>query len=122
MDANKRFIAIMELILVTPASLFMIALFLRAVQPAAQTGRLVGWFSHHLILGLYVFLVLMPLAAFIVGCTVVIRTWRTDLEYRRAMLNILTAAREHLASLLTIVATLMAGAILALVAMHMITE
>ena len=114
--------AIMELFLVTPASLFMIALFLREVQPAAQTGRLVGWFSHHLILGLYVSLILMPLAAFIVGCTALIRSWRTDVEFRRAMLNILAAVREHLASLLTVVATLMAGAILTLVAMHMITE
>jgi hypothetical protein len=114
--------AIIELLLVAPGSLFMIALFLREVQPAAQTGRLVAWFSHHSILGLYVFLVLMPLAAFIIGCTAVIRTWRTDLEYRRAMLNILASSRAHLPSLLTGVATLMAGAMLALVAMHMITE
>jgi len=107
---------------VTPASLFMIALFLRDVQPAAQTGRLVAWFSHHLILGLYISLFSMPLAAFVIGCAVVLRSWRSDAELRDAALRILTTARGHLATLLVAVATLVAGGILAIVGMHMITE
>jgi hypothetical protein len=121
MNANKRF-AIIELLLVTPASLFMIALFLRAVQPALRTGLLVEWFSHRFILGLCVFLFLMPLAAFVAGCTLIFRSWRADVEFRIATLKTLATAREHLSSLLIAVATLMAGGILAIVAMHMVTE
>ena len=44
-EAARKFkptIATIELLLVLPAALFMIALFLREVQPLAQTGRLVA--------------------------------------------------------------------------------
>jgi len=122
MKANERIIAIFELFLVFPAALFMVALFLREVQPLAQTGRLVEWFSHHVVLGLYVFLIAMPLAALVIGGAIVLRSWRSDAEFRRAAFEVFTAARAHLASLLIAGATLMAGGILALVAMHLITE
>jgi hypothetical protein len=122
MKTIKQTIAIIELLLVFPAALFMTALFLREVQPLAQTGRLVDWFSHHVVLGLYVSLIAMPLAAFIVGCAIVLRSWRSDAEFRRATLEIFTAVRAHVASLLIVGATLVAGGILAIVAMHMITE
>jgi cytochrome b561 len=122
MKAIKRTVAIIELLLVFPAALFMTALFLREVQPLAQTGRLVEWFSHHVVLGLYVFFIAMPLAAFVIGCAIVLRNWRSDEEFRRATLEIFAAVRAHLASLLIAGVTLMAGGILAIVAMHMITE
>jgi hypothetical protein len=122
MKTIKRTIAIIELLLVFPAALFMVALFLREVQPLAQTGRLVEWFSHHVVLGLYVFLIAMPLAALVVGCAIVLRSWRGDAEFRRATLEIITTVRAHVASILIAGVTLMAGGILALVAMHMITE
>jgi hypothetical protein len=122
MKKLKQAIVIIELLLVFPAALFMAALFLREVQPLAQTGRLVDWFSHHVVLGLYVSLIAMPLAAFVVGCAIVLRSWRNDAEFRRATLEIFTAIRVHVASLLIVGATLMAGGILAIVAMHMITE
>jgi len=122
MKTMKRTIAIIELLLVLPAALFMAALFLREVQPLAQTGRLVEWFSHHLVLGLYVFLIAMPLAAFVVGWATVVRSWRSDAELRRATLEVFTTVRAHVASLLIAGATLMAAGILAIVAMHMISE
>ena len=122
MRTIKRTVAIIELLLVFPAALFMIALFMREVQPLAQTGRLVEWFSHHVVFGLYVSLIAMPLAAFAVGCVVVLRSWRSDAEFRQATREIFNAVRAHLASLLIAGATLMAGVILAIVAMHMIAE
>jgi hypothetical protein len=122
MKTIKPAIAVVELLLVFPAALFMTALFLREVQPLAQTGRLVEWFSHHVILGLYIFLIAMPLAAFVGGCAIVLRSWHSDAEFRRVALAILTTARPHLAALLVAGATLMAGGILAMVAMHMITD
>jgi len=57
MSTIKRTLAVIELLLVFPAALFKMALFLREVQPLAQTGRLVEWFSHHVVLGLYVALI-----------------------------------------------------------------
>ena len=122
MKMIKQTIAVIELLLVFPAALFITALFLREVQPLAQTGRIVDWFSHHLVLGLYVSLIAMPLAAFVVGCAMVLRSWRSDAEFRGATLQIFTVVRAHVASLLIAGATLIAGGILAIVAMHMMTE
>ena len=122
MKPANRLVAAAELLLVLPATLFMAALFLREVQPLAQTGRLVDWFSHHVVWGLDIFLVAMPLAAFITGCTMIFRGWRRDTEIRRAMLDIFTAVRAHVASFLIAGATLTAGAVLVIVAMHMVTE
>ena len=122
MKTIKPAIVIVELLLVFPAALFMTALFLREVQPLAQTGRLVEWFSHHVILGLYVFLIAMPLAAFVGGCAIVLRSWRSDAEFQRATLQTFTTVRAHAASLLIAGATLTAGGILVIVALHMITE
>jgi hypothetical protein len=122
MKTIKQTIAIIELLLIFPAALFMAALFLREVQPLAQTGLLVDWFSHHVVLGLYIFLIAMPLAAFIVGCVIVLRSWHSDTEFRRATLEIFSIVRAHATPILIAAATLMAGGILVIVAMHMITE
>jgi hypothetical protein len=122
MRTIKPTVAIFELLLVFPAVLFMIALFLREVQPLAQTGHLVDWFSQHVVLGLYVFLVAMPLTAFIAGSAILLRAWRRDLAFRRAALQTLDIARAHAAPMLIAGTTFLAASILAIVAMHMITE
>lgn len=123
MKTSKFAIAIIKLILVFPAASFMTALFLRDVQPAAQTGRLVDWFAALPVqLGLYLLLVALPLAALIIGCASLLRSWRGDAEYRKAVLETITTVRAHLASLLTAGVTVTSGVILVLVAMHMITE
>jgi hypothetical protein len=122
MRTIKPTVAIFELLLVFPAALFMLALFLREVQPLAQTGRLVDWFSHHVVLGLYLFLVAMPLTAFVAGSAILLRAWRSDLEFRQAALQMLDTARAHAAPLLIAGTTLLAGSILAIVAMHLLTE
>jgi hypothetical protein len=127
MKAIKRTLAATELLLVFPAGLFMTALFVRNLQPApyepAQTARrVVEWFSARPHLGLDVFLIAMPFAAFVIGCVTVLRSWRGDEELRRAALKTLTAARAHLATLLIAGATLVAGCVLAIVALHVITD
>jgi hypothetical protein len=127
MKTIKRTIATAELLLVFPAALFMTALFVRNIQPEqyepARTAlRLVGWFSARPFLGLYVFLMALPLAAFVIGCVVVLRSWRGDAALRHAALETLAAVRSHLATLLIAGATLLAGGILAIVALHVITD
>jgi hypothetical protein len=121
MRTSSRIAAVVNVLLVFPATLFMVALFLREVQPLAQTARLVEWFSHHLVLGLYLFLIAMPLAAFVIGCTMVLRGWRCDEEFRRAIGEAFAMVNANLAYLLIGGATLVAGAILVLVALHLIT-
>jgi hypothetical protein len=123
----KRTIAATELLLVSPAALFMTALFVRDVQaapaePAHTAQRVVDWFSAHLVLGLYVFLGALPLAALVIGGATVLGSWRTDAELRQAARETLAAVRAHLATLLIAGATLTAGGILAIVALHMTTE
>ena len=127
MNTIKRTIAAMELLLVFPSALFMTALFVRNLQPAqyepAHTARrLVEWFSARPFLGLDVFLIALPFAAFVIGCATVLRSWRSNAELREAALETLATVRAHLTTLLIAGATLMAGGILAIVAVHMITE
>ncbi len=100
----------------------MVALFLRAVQPIMGTGHLIVWFSQHTLVGLDIFLVAMPLAALVVGSTVVLRSWRSDAALRGNALQICARVRANVAWVLIAMSTLMAGAILAIVAVHLITE
>jgi hypothetical protein len=127
MKTIKRTIATAELLLVFPAALFMTALFVRDIQPeqyepARTAMRLVNWFSARPFLGLDIFLIALPFAAFIIGGATVLRSWRGDAEFRRTALETLAAIRQHLATLLIAGATLLAGGILAIVALHVITD
>jgi len=79
MKTINRTIAMAELLLVFPAALFMTALFVRDIQPeqyepARTAQRLVDWFSVRPVLGLHVCLMALPLAAFVIGCVVVLRS------------------------------------------------
>jgi hypothetical protein len=127
MNTAKHHLAIVELLLVFPATLFMAALFMRNIQPApyqpAETARwIVNWFSARPHIGLAVYLIALPFLAFLIGLSTVIRTWRNDAELRRATLMVVEAARTHLSILAITTATLTAGGILAIVALHMITD
>jgi hypothetical protein len=127
MNTIKRTIATLELLLVFPAVLFMTALFVRDIQPPtyepAQTARrVVDWFSARPFLGLDIFLIALPFAVFVIGCATVLRSWRSDAQLREAALQTLAAIRAHLAALVIFGATLVAGGILAIVALHVITD
>jgi hypothetical protein len=127
MPAARRYIATLEFLFVFPASLFMIALFLRNVQPpqyepAHTAHRLVDWYSARPHLGLDVFLIALPFAALVIGCATVVRSWRSEAHLRQAALQTLAAVRAHLSAVFIVLATLIAGGILAIVALHMITD
>src|SRR3954469_9781435 len=124
MNAIKRTLAATELLLVLPAGLFMAALFVRNLQPApyepAQTARrLVDWFSARPLLGLDVFLIALPFAAFVLGCATVLRSGQSYVEFRPAAWKTLAAGRVSLTTLLIAGATLVAGCVLTIVALHM---
>jgi hypothetical protein len=124
---HQRILATFELLLVFPATLFLAALFLRNVQPepyepAQSAGRLVDWFSARPFLCLDIFLIAFPLVAFAIGCASVLRSWCHDAEFRVAALQIGSVVRGHCAALLIAAATLIAGSILAIVAVHVIAD
>lgn len=123
----RRSIAALELVLIFPASLFMLALFMRNVQPPqyepAQTARhIVDWFAARPHIGLHIFLMALPFAAFIIGCTFVVSLWRTDLQLRQAALQTFGAVRTNFAPIVIAAATAVAAAILAIVALHALTD
>jgi hypothetical protein len=120
-------IAVTELLLIFPAALFMAALFLRNLQPEqyqpAHTAQLiVNWFTKGPVwLVLWVLLMALRLALVTGGATL-LRAWESDAELRQAARQMLGIARAHLATLLIAAATLAAGGILAIVALHAITD
>ncbi len=127
MKAFTRLIAATELALVAPAAAFMAALFARnltpaAVEPAHTAARVVEWFSRHLVLGLYVFLFALPLAALFLGSGTLWRRWKGEPALRHAVRELLATARAQAALLLVAGATLVAGGILAIVALHALTD
>ena len=83
---------------------------------------MVDWFAARPVLGLDIILITLPFVAFVIGCTVVVRQWRSDERLRASTAAALSAGRAHLPWLVVAVATFVAGSILAIVALHMITE
>ena len=123
----KRSIATLELLLIFPASLFMLSLFLRDVQPApyqpAQAARdIVNWFATRQVIGLQLFLIALPFTALILGVAFTLRTWRNDPRLRQLALDAISTVRAYASFLLIAAATLLAGSILAIVALHVLTD
>jgi len=127
MNLPKRTIAATELLLIFPAALFMTALFVRNLQPlqyqpAHSAAWIVTWYAVRPRIGLWGLLIALPLAVLVTGCGTLLRIWSGEPELRRATRQTLAATRAHLAALLVAVATLTAGAVLAIVALHMLTD
>lgn len=128
MSLPKRVIAATELLLIFPAALFMTALFVRNVQPlqyepAHTAQRIVMWYSGlppHI--GLWGLLIALPFAVLVTGCGTLLRSWSSEVQLRQATLQTLTAIRAHLAALLVAGATLIAAGVLAIVALHVLTD
>jgi hypothetical protein len=123
----KRTVAATELLLIFPAVLFMTALFVREVQPqqfepAHSAQRIVMWYAGRPYVGLWVLLMALPLAVLVTGCITLLRTWSRDDQLRRAALQTLAEIRAHFATLCVAAATLTAGAVLAIVALHVLTD
>ncbi len=123
----KRSIATIELLLIAPASLFMLALFMREVQPeqyqpARAAGQIVNWFAARPHIGLHLFLIALPLVALIVGASTALRLWRNDEHLRQHATDTLATLRANASFLLISAATLVAFAILTIVALHILTD
>jgi hypothetical protein len=123
----KRTLAATELLLIFPAVLFMTALFFRNVQPeqfepAHSAGQIVMWYAARPHIGLWVFLMGLPFAVLVIGCGTLLRGWAEDAELRQAGLQTFAAVRAHFATLLVAAATVTSALVLAIVALHSLTD
>jgi hypothetical protein len=120
-------IAATELLLIFPAALFMTSLFVRNLQPlqyepAHTAQQIVAWYAARPRLGLLVLLIALPLAVLVTGCPTLVHRWREDIELRQATRQTLASLSAHLATFLVAGATLAAAGILAIVALHVVTD
>ncbi|MDR3754900.1 MAG: hypothetical protein P4K93_15915 [Terracidiphilus sp.] len=126
MNAIRRTLATLEVVLILPASLFMAALLVRSVQPQqfepAHTAQLiVDWYAARTHVGLWLFLMALPLAALTIGCVTLLRSLRSDPVLRQAMHECAGAIRRHFAVMVVALATAASAVILGIVALHAIT-
>jgi hypothetical protein len=127
MKTIQRSIAALEVLLIFPAVLFMTALFARNVQPqqyepAHTAQRIVDWYAARTHIGLWLLLIAFPLAVLVTGSIALVRNWRNDPALREAARSAFAALRSHLAAFFVAAATLTAGGILAIVALHLLTD
>jgi hypothetical protein len=78
----------------------------------------VDWYAVRPRIGLWGLLIALPLAVLLTGCSTLLRNWSGEVQLRQAASQTLAAIRAHLATLLIAGATLTAGGILAIVALH----
>lgn len=120
MGTIKRAIIVGQLLLIFPSVLFMGALVVRELQPieneAARTAeQIVLWYAARM-WTLWVLLIALPLAVLVMGCVTLAHNWRDGMKLLQQGLAVIVADRGML---LVAATTLMAGAILAIVVLHM---
>ena len=127
MKTSKPLLAAAETILILPALLFMVSLFMRNVQPqqyepAHTAQRIVNWYAARPNLGLSLFLIALPMGVLFTGAFTLFRSWKSDDQLRRDVLQVVDSVRSHFATAVVAAATVTAGGILAIVALHVITD
>ena len=123
MTATKRAVIVAQLLLIFPSALFMGALVVRELQPlqnepAHTAQQLVMWYSFRM-WTLWVLLIALPFTVLLTGCVTMARSWRDDMKLPQAARQGLAAIHADRAMIFIAATTLMAGAILAIVVLHM---
>ncbi|MFP5229804.1 MAG: hypothetical protein ACLGXA_19495, partial [Acidobacteriota bacterium] len=83
MKTFRPALAALELTLLGPAVLFMAALVVRSLQPlqfepAHTAQRIVDWYAARTHLGLWIFLIGLPLFVLLTGYISLLRSWLSD--------------------------------------------
>jgi hypothetical protein len=123
---RTRIIAVMGLVLIFPAALFMTALTLRNLQPlqyepAHSAQQLVMWYAGRM-WTLWVLLLGLPFTVLVTGCAALLHSWNRDIVLPLTARQSLAVVRAHLATLFIAATTLIAGVILAIVVLHMLAN
>lgn len=121
-------LALSEWLLVLPATLLLAATVLRQLQPRQfEPGRtawvIFEWTTTHISQAgaAWLFLVL-PAVAAVAGCVGLLLAWRKSETLRQDVVTALASLRRNLAVAVLGTGTLLAGAILAAVIIHIITD
>ena len=125
MKTIKPSVAAAELLLLFPAALFMGSLVVRSLQPtqyepAHTAQRIVDLYASSVHIGLWLLLIAFPLIVLATGCITLRRAWNGNPELRQATMRTFDSVRAHFATLIVAIATLAAGVILAIVALHVL--
>jgi hypothetical protein len=124
MGLSNDVIAAWALALVGPAVLFMAALLLRRVpppgsEPARTAERIVRWYAAHPQFALWVLLLLLPLSAFILGSTALLRTWGENPKLQYFVWRALEAIPEHWPAVSIGGLTLLSMGVLVMITSHL---
>jgi hypothetical protein len=127
MKIIPRSLAALELLLVFPAVLFLASLVVRSLQPqqyepAHTAQRIVDWYATHTPIGLFAFMITMPLVALGIGSLILVKQWRRNQTMRTATHEAIAIVRTHAATLLIAATTVTATGILAIVALHVLAD
>ena len=127
MKTSKPLLAATETILILPALLFMVSLFMRDVQPqqyepAHTAQRIVDWYAARPNLGLSLSLIALPLLVLFTGAFTLFRSWKSDDQLRRDVWQAVGSVRSHIATAVVALATVTAAGILGIVALHVVTD
>jgi len=119
-------IAATQLLLISPAALFMTALVVRNLQPqqyepAHSAQQIVAWYAARP-WTLWVMLMAMPFVVLVTSCATLLRSWHDDAELRQATRQTVATIRAHLAVLFVAVAMVAAAGVLAIVALHSLAD
>ena len=122
MNANKRIIATVELVLIFPAALFLSAVVTRYLlpvlyEPAHFAQQVVMWYSGR-VWTLWVLLIGLPMAALLTGSATLL--WNSYGGSEAGQPS--EAIRAHLPRRIIMAETLAAGLILVVVALHMLAN
>jgi hypothetical protein len=123
---KTRFVAVLELLLLFPALLFMGALVVRELQPlqyepAHSAQQLVMWYAGRM-WTLWLLLLALPLTVLVTGCATLAHSWNRETALPDGARQLPRIARAHFATLLVALTTLAAAGILAIVILHMLAN
>jgi hypothetical protein len=123
---RTRVIAVMELVLIFPAVLFMTVLVLRNFQPlqyepARSAQQLVMWYAGRM-WTLWFLLLGLPLIVLVSGSAELLRSYNRDIILPLTSQKSLAMVCAHLSSLFIAATTLMAAVILAIVVLHVLAN
>ena len=127
MKAFRSSLAAVEVTLLFPAVLFMTALFLRSIQPTQfepshTAQQIIDWYAARPHLGLWVLLIALPMMVVAIGLAWLARSWRNDADLRDSTMKLAMIIRRQASSMIVFAATSVATVILAIVALHVLSD
>jgi hypothetical protein len=123
MNAQKCYVALMEVLLILPASLFMTALVVRQLTASSlgEAAQLtIMWYAERQ-WTLWVLLVTLPLAVVAAGCATLVRAWKHE-NSRTGLQQTVAAVLMDGTSMLIAALSIVAAIILAIVGLHILAN